>query len=136
VSCCSNGIVMLLVAVSVCLSDGFGGWSDISSLSASCVSLDDDTTVFTGVTYLGSALVDAPRSQPEITRNMVVLNSQHGMAIPVSLSVPGHSEGIVRYELCFVALKFLDSTKYIIKIFIGLLAFLVAQVIFACFFCC
>jgi hypothetical protein len=80
----------------ICFPDGLSGWSDISSLSASCVSLEDDTTVFTGVTYLGSALVDAPRSQTEITRNMVVLNSQHGMAIPVSLSVPGHSEGIVR----------------------------------------
>ena len=81
----------------VCIADGVGSWSDINSMTASCVSLDDDTTVFTGVTYLGSAIVDAPRSQPEINRNMAVLNSQHGMAIPVSLSVPGHSEGTVRY---------------------------------------
>ena len=71
-------------------------WADINSLTASCISLDDDTTVFTGVTYLGAAVVDAPRSQLEINRNMTVLNSQHGVSIPVSLSVPGHSEGIVR----------------------------------------
>jgi Rab GTPase-activating protein 1 len=80
----------------VCFTDGFGGWSEVNSMTASCVSLDDDTTVFTGVIYLGSAVVDAPRSQTEINRNMAILNGQHGMAIPVSLSVPGHSEGIVR----------------------------------------
>ena len=61
--------------------------------------MDDEegTVVFTGVTYLGSATVNAPRSETEISRNMAVLNEQTQMVIPVTLSVPATSEGIVRY---------------------------------------
>ncbi|KAK7495772.1 hypothetical protein BaRGS_00012992, partial [Batillaria attramentaria] len=55
-----------------------------------------DCTVFNGVTYLGCAMVNAPRSEVEIYRNMAVLNSQSHMAIPVVLSVPSTSEGSVR----------------------------------------
>ena len=54
-----------------------------------------ESIVFTAVTYLGSAAVNAPRSETEINRNMAILNSQSQMAIPVTLSVPSHSEGIV-----------------------------------------
>ncbi|GFO45707.1 Rab GTPase-activating protein 1-like [Plakobranchus ocellatus] len=56
----------------------------------------DDSTVFNGVTYLGCATVNAPRSEAEIYRNMSVLNQHRQMAIPVVLSVPATSEGIVR----------------------------------------
>jgi len=66
------------------------------SMSTSFVFLEGDNTVFTELTYLGSAAVDAPRSETEINRNMRVLNTQSLMAIPVTLSVPAHSEGIVR----------------------------------------
>lgn len=58
-----------------------------------------DCTVFNGVTYLGCAMVNAPRSEVEIYRNMAVLNSQSQSAIPVILSVPSTSEGNVRLVL-------------------------------------
>ena len=60
--------------------------------------MDDEegTVEFTGVTYLGSATVNAPRSETEISRNMAVLNEQTQMVIPVTLSVPATSEGTVR----------------------------------------
>jgi len=71
------------------------------AMSSSFVFLEGDNTVFTELTYLGSAKVDAPRSEMEINRNMSVLNAQSQMAIPVTLSVPAHSEGIVRLvEVC------------------------------------
>ena len=54
-----------------------------------------DCTVFNGVTYLGCATVNAPRSEVEIYRNMAVLNEQSQMVIPVVLSVPNNSEGVV-----------------------------------------
>ncbi|KAK3719378.1 hypothetical protein RRG08_029534 [Elysia crispata] len=56
----------------------------------------EDCTVFNGVTYLGCATVNAPRSEAEIYRNMNVFNRQSKMSIPVALSVPATSEGIVR----------------------------------------
>jgi hypothetical protein len=56
-----------------------------------------DCTVFNGVTYLGCAMVNAPRSEVEIYRNMAILNSQtQEQAIPIILSVPSTSEGSVR----------------------------------------
>jgi len=70
------------------------------TMSSSFVFLEGDNTVFTELTYLGSAKVDAPRSEMEINRNMSVLNTQSQMAIPVTLSVPAHSEGIVRLATC------------------------------------
>jgi len=72
-------------------------------MSSSYVFLEGDNTVFTELTYLGSAVVDAPRSETEISRNMKVLNAQSQRAIPVTLSVPAHSEGVVRLVVlcCF-----------------------------------
>lgn len=64
-------------------------------MTGSRMSLEGECTVFTGVTYLGSAAVNAPRSETEINRNMAIFNDQSQMAIPVTLSVPSHSEGIV-----------------------------------------
>jgi len=67
-----------------------------SSMTSSCVSLEgSESIVFSAVTYLGSAAVNAPRSEAEINRNMAILNQQSQMAIPITLSVPNHSEGIV-----------------------------------------
>lgn len=64
-------------------------------MTSSQIGLGCDCTIFTGVTYLGSAAVNAPRSEAEINRNMAVFNDQSKMAIPVVLSVPNHSEGTV-----------------------------------------
>ena len=81
----------------VCVTFGIEGCRIKSdAMSSSFVFLEGDNTVFTELTYLGSAKVDAPRSETEINRNMCVLNTQSQMAIPVTLSVPAHSEGIVR----------------------------------------
>lgn len=55
-----------------------------------------DCTVFNGVTYLGCAMVNAPRSEVEIYSNMAVLNQQSQMSIPVVLSIPATSDGTVR----------------------------------------
>ena len=65
------------------------------SVTTSTSSETSDATVFTGVTYLGSAAVNAPRSEVEINWNMVILHEQSQMAIPVTLSVPCNSKGIV-----------------------------------------
>lgn len=48
-------------------------------------------------------MVNAPRSEVEIYRNMAVLNSQSHSAIPVALSVPSTSEGSVRSVNCLFA---------------------------------
>ena len=61
------------------------------------VVLESDSTIFTGVTYLGAAAVNAPKSDAEIYRNMAVFNEESSMAIPITLSVPSNSEGIVQY---------------------------------------
>ncbi|XP_050389744.1 rab GTPase-activating protein 1 isoform X1 [Patella vulgata] len=54
-----------------------------------------DCTVFNGVTYLGCAIVNAPRSEVEIYRNMAIMNDQTQLAIPIILSVPSTSEGVI-----------------------------------------
>ena len=57
--------------------------------------------MFNGVTYLGCATVNAPRSEVEIYRNMAVLNEQSQSAIPVVLSVPSTADGTVRLDFGF-----------------------------------
>lgn len=54
-----------------------------------------DCIVFHGVTYLGCATVNAPRSEVEIYRNMAILNEQSLGAIPIVLSVPATADGTV-----------------------------------------
>ncbi|XP_062575397.1 rab GTPase-activating protein 1-like isoform X4 [Saccostrea cucullata] len=58
--------------------------------------MDEGYTTFNGVTYLGCALVNAPRSEVEIYRNMSILNEQSKQAIPIELYIPRTSEGNVR----------------------------------------
>jgi len=84
------------------------------TMSTSFVFLEGDNTVFTELTYLGSATVDAPRSEMEINRNMRVLNTQSKMAISVTLSVPAHSDGIVR-----LAVIYFSKTVYYISSLFG-----------------
>jgi len=88
---------MLCACFVLCIIPGVDGCRvKPDTMSTSFVFLEGDNTVFTELTYLGSAAVDAPRSEMEINRNMKVLNTQSQMAIPVTLSIPAHSEGIVR----------------------------------------
>ncbi|XP_030623234.1 rab GTPase-activating protein 1 isoform X2 [Chanos chanos] len=57
---------------------------------------DDDSVVFSKLTYLGCASVNAPRSEVEALRMMSILRSQCQLPLDVTLSVPGVSEGTVR----------------------------------------
>ncbi|XP_021936280.1 rab GTPase-activating protein 1-like [Zootermopsis nevadensis] len=55
-----------------------------------------DCTIFSGVSYLGAAAINAPKSEAEIQRNMCILNEQSSeQAIKVSVSVPSLSNGTV-----------------------------------------
>ncbi|XP_018572727.1 rab GTPase-activating protein 1-like isoform X2 [Anoplophora glabripennis] len=58
--------------------------------------VDQECTIFSGVTYLGAAAINAPKSEPEIQRNMVILNEQStDQGIKISVSVPSSSQGLV-----------------------------------------
>ncbi|XP_054272121.1 rab GTPase-activating protein 1-like isoform X2 [Macrosteles quadrilineatus] len=59
--------------------------------------LNQDCTIFNGISYLGSASVNAPKSETETHRNMAILNaqSQDQEVIKVSVSVPSCSDGCV-----------------------------------------
>jgi Rab GTPase-activating protein 1 len=56
-----------------------------------------DCTIFAGVTYLGIlALINAPKSENEIHRNMAELNNiSDTVGLKVSVSIPSCSEGLV-----------------------------------------
>ena len=66
---------------------------EISTLS----DVQQECTIFNGVTYLGSAAINAPKSEGEIQRNMNILNAEQSLnvGIKVSVSVPGSSQGCV-----------------------------------------
>ncbi|KAJ8985689.1 hypothetical protein NQ317_014337 [Molorchus minor] len=58
--------------------------------------VDQECTIFSGVTYLGAAAINAPKSEEEIQRNMAILNEQSTeQGIKVSVSVPSTSQGLV-----------------------------------------
>ncbi|XP_006016962.1 rab GTPase-activating protein 1 isoform X1 [Alligator sinensis] len=57
---------------------------------------DEDSVVFSKLTYLGCASVNAPRSEVEALRMMSILRSQCQIPLDVTLSVPNVSEGTVR----------------------------------------
>ncbi|XP_034048017.1 LOW QUALITY PROTEIN: rab GTPase-activating protein 1 [Thalassophryne amazonica] len=57
---------------------------------------DEDSVVFSQLTYLGCASVNAPRSEVEALRMMSILREQCQLPLDVTLSVPGVSEGTVR----------------------------------------
>ncbi|KAI7792968.1 putative rab GTPase-activating protein 1 [Triplophysa rosa] len=57
---------------------------------------DEDSVVFSKLTYVGCASVNAPRSEVEALRMVSILRSQCQMPLDVTLSVPGVSEGTVR----------------------------------------
>lgn len=58
--------------------------------------IDQECTIFSGVTYLGAATINAPKSEAEIQRNMAILNEQStDQGIKISISVPSSSQGLV-----------------------------------------
>lgn len=61
--------------------------------------IDQDCTEFSGVTYLGSVKINAPRSEVEILRNIAEMNSHVTPTggLKVAVSVPSCSEGYVVY---------------------------------------
>lgn len=60
--------------------------------------IDQDCTVFAGVTYLGAATINAPKSETEIHRNMTELNAiSDAVGLKISVSIPSCSEGHVVY---------------------------------------
>ncbi|KAM8742855.1 rab GTPase-activating protein 1 isoform 2-T2 [Acanthopagrus schlegelii] len=73
-------------------------YRDESSSDGSPVSPipDEDSVVFSQLTYLGCASVNAPRSEVEALRMMSILRGQCQVPLDVTLSVPGVSEGTVR----------------------------------------
>ena len=56
---------------------------------------EEKGTDFTGINYLGSSTVDAPVSETEANRKMLVLKTQAGQSIPIILSVPYHNGGSI-----------------------------------------
>ena len=57
----------------------------------------ESCTVFNGVSYLGAAKMNAPKSEAEIQRNMKILNAESANQdeIKVSISIPNCSQGSV-----------------------------------------
>uniref|UniRef100_A0A8B9SGL4 Rab GTPase-activating protein 1 n=1 Tax=Anas platyrhynchos TaxID=8839 RepID=A0A8B9SGL4_ANAPL len=69
---------------------------DCEDLSPFTPVTDEDSVVFSKLTYLGCASVNAPRSEVEALRMMCILRSQCQISLDVTLSVPNVSEGTVR----------------------------------------
>lgn len=61
--------------------------------------VQQDCTIFNGVTYLGAANINAPKSESEIQKNMAILSAEQtvNLEIKVSVSVPSSSQGSVVY---------------------------------------
>ncbi|XP_057665079.1 rab GTPase-activating protein 1-like isoform X2 [Diorhabda carinulata] len=78
------------------ISDQLDSKKTDSSSEEECSNVDQDCTIFSGVTYLGAAAINAPKSEAEIQRNMTILNEQSvEQGIKVSVSVPSSSQGLV-----------------------------------------
>uniref|UniRef100_A0A8C3V0E1 Rab GTPase-activating protein 1 n=1 Tax=Catharus ustulatus TaxID=91951 RepID=A0A8C3V0E1_CATUS len=69
---------------------------DCEDLSPFTPLTDEDSVVFSKLTYLGCASVNAPRSEVEALRMMSILRGQCQISLDVTLSVPNVSEGTVR----------------------------------------
>ncbi|XP_038600733.1 rab GTPase-activating protein 1 [Tachyglossus aculeatus] len=72
------------------------GQGDSEELSPFTPVADENSVVFSKLTYLGCASVNAPRSEVEALRMMSILRSQCQTSLDVTLSVPNVSEGTVR----------------------------------------
>lgn len=76
---------------------------------------DEDSVVFSKLTYLGCASVNAPRSEVEALRMMSILRGQCQISLDVTLSVPNVSEGTVRYGASSRALCLCVSSSLLWK---------------------
>lgn len=70
--------------------------ADSSDSSPSTPIPEEDSILFSKLTYMGCASVNAPRSEVEALRMMSILRSQCQVPLDVTISVPNVSEGIVR----------------------------------------
>ncbi|XP_018785766.1 PREDICTED: rab GTPase-activating protein 1-like isoform X3 [Bactrocera latifrons] len=70
---------------------------DLNSDTSSSVSdIDQGCTIFSGVTYLGAANINAPKSEIDIYRIMNELNSNsESVGLKISVSIPNCSDGLV-----------------------------------------
>lgn len=69
-------------------------WIEFLKLKVS--DIDQGCTIFSGVTYLGAANINAPKSEIDIYRIMSELNSGSSSAgLKISISIPNCSEGLV-----------------------------------------
>lgn len=60
------------------------------------IDIDQECTIFSGVTYLGAASLPAPKSEQDIHKIMAELNASAGEAgLKVSVSIPSCSDGLV-----------------------------------------
>ncbi|XP_054720811.1 rab GTPase-activating protein 1-like [Uloborus diversus] len=86
-----------IAGANIGLTPSFSSLDEISlSHSSSLQFAETDCSMFPHITYLGCAVINAPRSEKEIQRNMAILNEQAlDHAIQITLSVPSHSEGCV-----------------------------------------
>jgi len=58
--------------------------------------IDQGCTIFSGVTYLGAANINAPRSEVDVHRIMTDMNSGTSSAgHRISISIPNCSDGLV-----------------------------------------
>ncbi|EDW40697.1 rab GTPase-activating protein 1-like [Drosophila sechellia] len=58
--------------------------------------IDQGCTIFSGVTYLGAANINAPKSETEVYRIMGELNSgSKSVGLKITVSIPNCSEGLV-----------------------------------------
>nr|XP_018900876.1 PREDICTED: rab GTPase-activating protein 1-like isoform X1 [Bemisia tabaci] len=85
------------VAISEIADDDYWATLAENSFSDNGGDIIQDCTMFNGITYLGAAAINAPKSEPEILRNMAILNNEQSAdtAIKVSLSIPSYSTGTV-----------------------------------------
>uniref|UniRef100_A0A8C0RCM0 Rab GTPase-activating protein 1 n=1 Tax=Canis lupus familiaris TaxID=9615 RepID=A0A8C0RCM0_CANLF len=74
------------------------GQGDSEGSSPFTPAADEDSVVFSKLTYLGCASVNAPRSEVEALRMMSILRSQCQISLDVTLSVPNVSEGTVSVQ--------------------------------------
>lgn len=58
--------------------------------------IDQGCTIFSGVTYLGAANINAPKSEGEVYRIMCELNSgSKSVGLKITVSIPNCSDGLV-----------------------------------------
>lgn len=93
----SQALIIYVYSV-LLLTFNFVSTPDCEDLSPFTPMTDEDSVVFSKLTYLGCASVNAPRSEVEALRMMSILRSQCQISLDVTLSVPNVSEGTVRYE--------------------------------------